>query len=130
MISLEDGEPVSLSSSFSTKRGVQKPTSLRIDDGGPIPVPDQTCFPSGLCINKLAIDNDFAARLRRARTITIEAVETTGGRLVLIFSLADFARAYDGPGPEPQVFEEPQRSLKAKLRERGSDSDPPPLCED
>ena len=125
----EDGKPVSVSSSFFTKR-VHNPTSLRIDDGQPIPVPNQTCLPSGLCINKLTIDDDFVARLKQAQTVTIEATDMTGKKLALRFSLADFARVYDGPGPEPKVFEETQVSPKEKLRERGLDSDPPPTCKE
>jgi len=128
LFALEDGKPVSLSSSFFTKRG--NPTSLRIDADSPIPLPDQTCLPSGLCINKLAIDDDLIAQLKRAQTITIEATDTAGGRLALSFSLADFARVYDGPGHEPKVFEETQQSLKEKLRERGAEDGPPPPCED
>lgn len=128
VIILEDGKPVSASSNFGTKRGVHSPISLRIDDGGSIPLPDQTCFPSGLCNNKLAIDDGFIARLMRAQTVTIEATEMTGERLILSFPLADFVRVYDGPGTEPKVFEENQASLKAKLRERGLDNPPP--CED
>ena len=127
---LEDGKPVTVSSSFVTKSGVHNPTSLRIDAGSPIPVTDQTCFPSGLCLNKLTIDDDFIAQLKRAQTITIEATDMTGERLTLSFSLADFTRVYDGPGPEPKVYEEHQQSLKAKLRERGADDGPPPPCED
>jgi hypothetical protein len=125
---LEDGKPVSLSSSFFTKSG--NPTILRIDADSPIPVPDQTCLPSGVCINKLAIDDDLIVRLKRAQTVTIEATGMTGERLTLSFSLADFARVYDGPGPEPKVYEETQQSLKAKLRERGAEDGPPQPCED
>lgn len=130
VIVLEDGKPVSISSNFDTKTGVQNPTSLRIDDSDPIPVPDQACLPSGRCINKLAADEALIARLKRAQTVTIVATDTNGERLSLSFSLADFARVYDGPGTEPKVFEESQASLKARLRERGLDSDPPPPCKD
>jgi invasion protein IalB len=129
LIIQEDGKPVSVSSSFFTK-SVRNPTGLRIDADSPIPVPNQNCLPSGLCVNKLAIDDDFIARLKRAQTITIEATGMTGERLALSFSLTDFARVYDGPGPEPKVFEETQQSLKAKQRERGAEDDPPPPCED
>jgi hypothetical protein len=128
LFKLEDGKPVSLSSSFFTKSG--NSTSLRIDADSPVPVPDQTCLPSGLCINKLAIDDGLIARLKRGQTITIEATGTNGERLAISFSLADFAHVYDGPGPEPKVFEENQQSLKAKLRERGAEDGPPPPCED
>jgi invasion associated locus B (IalB) protein len=124
LLKLEDGKPVSLSSSFFTKSG--NPTVLRVDADNPMAVPDQTCLPSGLCINKLAINDDLIARLKRAQTITIEATSTTGERLALSFSLAGFARAYDGPGLEPKVYEEihkNQKSLKEALRE-------PPPCED
>ena len=126
---LEDGKPVSVSSSFFTK-SVRSPTILRIDADTPIPVPDQTCLPSGHCVNKLTIDDGLIARLKRAQTITIEATGMTGERLALSFSLADFAHVYDGPGAEPKVFEETQQSLKAKLRERGVEDGPPPSCED
>jgi invasion protein IalB len=102
-ITLEDGKPVSVSSNFRTKSGVHNPTSLRIDAGDPIPLPDQTCFPSGLCINRLAIDGDLIARLKRAQTITIDATDMTGQRLSVSFSLAGFAEAFEGPGIEPKV---------------------------
>jgi hypothetical protein len=87
------------------------------------------CHPSGSCISRLKIDNDIIAQIRGAQTITIEAT-TVGQKLTLSFSLADFARVYDGPGAEPKVYEEHQESLKARLREQGLDNSPPPPCED
>jgi invasion protein IalB len=121
VINLEDGKPAYLSSGFFRKSGDS--TSLRIDADNPIAVPNRTCLPSGLCVNKLTIDDGLIARLKQAQTITIEATGVTGERLALSFSLADFARVYDGPGPEPKVYEGIHQSLK------GGESDPPP-CED
>jgi invasion protein IalB len=120
LFKLEDGKPVSLSSSFFTKSG--NPTLLRIDADNPIAVPDQTCLPSGLCINKLAIDDDLVARLKRAQAIKIEATAVTGEKLAISFSLVEFARVYNGPGVEPKVYEE--------VRERRAEDGPPPPCEE
>jgi invasion protein IalB len=130
VIAAQDEKPVSLTASFGTKRGLNDATILRIDHGNPIHVPYLTCYPSGSCINRLEIDNDIVAQMRGAQTIAVEATDTAGQKLTLSWSLADFARVYDGPGAEPKVYEGSQESLKSELRRRGLDSSPAPPCED
>jgi invasion protein IalB len=130
LIAVQDGKPVTLTVSFGSKRGLTDATILRIDHANPIPIPYLTCHPSGSCISRLEIDNDTVAQIKSAQTIAIEATDTVGQKLALSFSLADFARVYDGPGAEPKVYEESQESLKSRLRERGQDNSPPPPCED
>jgi hypothetical protein len=50
---------------------------------------------------------EFVERLKRSRTIAIEATDAAHQKLSLSFSLADFAQAYDGPeSPPPKVREE------------------------
>jgi invasion protein IalB len=128
-ISMLNGENVSLSARLMTRRMLEGPMSIQIDQSDPISIPNPECRGLG-CAGKFEIDSEFIEYMKRSRTITIEATDTARQKLSLSFSLADFSQAYDGPGTEPQVFEESQEKLKELLRQRAEKDQPPPQCED
>ena len=86
----------SLSVNVGTKHALEGAFSVRIDQDPPILISHTECL--GLyCGGKLEIDNGFTERLKRSRTVAIEATTTAGQKINVSLSLVDFATAYDGP---------------------------------
>jgi invasion protein IalB len=50
-------------------------------------------------------DPDTIKKMRTAHTMTLQATDADGGVLRYIFSLADFANAYDGPENDPSLID-------------------------
>jgi len=100
----QNSKSVNLGVNFSTRRRLVA-FSIQIDQDDPIAIPDPTCDQYG-CRAKLQIDDAFIERLKRSRTIAIEATEAAHQKMTLTFTLADFANVYDGPGFEPKAREE------------------------
>jgi invasion protein IalB len=99
-ISIRDKKLLSLLVNFGTRRTLEGAISVRIDQDAPIPISHPECFGLG-CRGKLDIDGEFIQRLKRSRSIAIEATDAAHQTLSLTFSLADFAAAYDGPAGDP-----------------------------
>jgi invasion protein IalB len=91
---------LSLLVNFGTKRTLEGGISVQTDQDAPIPISHPECFGLG-CRGKLDIDGEFIERLKRSRTIAIEATDAAHQKLSLSFSLTDFATAYDGPESAP-----------------------------
>jgi invasion protein IalB len=49
-------------------------------------------------------DPDIIAKMRAARSMTLQATDGDGGALRYVFSLSDFAKAYDGPEGDPSLL--------------------------
>lgn len=124
-IAMPDGKSANLSTSLGT-RALEGGISVQVDQGDPILIPHLECFASG-CGGKVEIDSAFIERLKRSQTITIEATTTAHQKISVSLSLAGFAKAYDGPGTEPKMFERSQEQLKEMLRQR-AEKPPPPQC--
>jgi invasion protein IalB len=113
-----DEKNLSLSVTLGTTRSLEGAIRVQIDQGDPILIQHPEC--NGLvCYGKVQIDSGLIERLKRSQTITIEASDTTDQKIKLSLSLADFAKAVDGPAaPPPKVFEETQGKLKEELARR------------
>jgi invasion protein IalB len=123
---IRDGKQRSLSINLVTKRMLDGTLAVRIDQGGPIPVPDPVCQESG-CRGRLDIDAAFIEGLKQARTISMEAVTRDHQAVNLAFPLAGFAAAFDGPaGGAPKIAEVTGDELKDRLKR----SENPPPCEE
>ncbi|MGX9428144.1 MULTISPECIES: invasion associated locus B family protein [Bradyrhizobium] len=118
-----------LSAQFGTRRGLDGPISVQIDQDDPISIANPRCYPTS-CVGTLKIDNELIGRLKRSQTITSKALDTNGQEIKILFSSVDFAKVYDRPGSEPRVFEEAQQSLKELQRQRPEEFKQLPPCED
>jgi Invasion associated locus B (IalB) protein len=94
-----------LSAYLATKRPLQGALSIRIDQGDPLLISEPQCVATS-CGGRFEIDRDFVERLKRARTIAVEATDASHTKIGISLSLAGFAEAFDGPGTEPKVREE------------------------
>lgn len=100
-----DGRNLSLSAYLSTKQRPEGAVRIRIDQADPIIIPQPKCVATS-CGGKFDIDSVFVGRLKRARTIAVEATDTGHTKIGFSLSLAGFAEAFDGPGIEPNAREE------------------------
>jgi invasion protein IalB len=103
---------------IGTKHPLEAAISVQIDQDAPISTSHPECFGFG-CGGKLEIDSRFVERLKRSQTITIEAVDKDNNKLSLSLSLADFAKAYDGPPigpPKVQEFTHTSDEMKAMMK--------------
>lgn len=124
-----NGKAASLAVNFGTRHALEGDIGVHVDQGQPILIPRRECYPVG-CRGEFDIDDDFVERLKRSNAITIEATTTAHRRLTLSFPLADFARAFDGPGTDPKVFEEIGMSEEMKERFKRAEQEKPPECHD
>ncbi len=117
-ISVRDEKTLTLLASFGTKRTLEGGISIQIDQDTPIVIAHPECFGLG-CRGKIDIDGGFVERLKRSRTIAIEAIDAVHQKLSLSFSLAGFAAAYDGPASDPpKVRDETVASDQTKQPQR------------
>jgi invasion protein IalB len=116
-----DEKGVSLSITLGTKGTLQGAISAQIDQGETILIPNPQC--TGLaCYGKTLIDSGLSDRLKKSKTITVEATDSAHQKINLAFSLTDFAKAYDGPAaPLPNVFEETNEKLTEELARRAEE---------
>jgi invasion protein IalB len=128
-IRILDDNSASLFASLNTKRELEGAISVQIDQGDPILIPHPECIGPG-CGGRFDIHSGFIERLKSGQTITLEATNTTHQKISLSLSLADFAKAYDGPGQEPKVFEQVLTSEEMKEVMGRAEKEKPPQCED
>jgi hypothetical protein len=62
------------------------------------------------------------AKLKKGKTLTLQAINMQGQAISLPLPLADFAKAYDGPPTDPKVFEEQQRKLQEELQKKAEEA--------
>jgi invasion protein IalB len=117
-IQVTGAKDATLSAHFATRRALEGAIGVQIDQGDPILIPHPECT-GFYCGGNAQVDSDFIERLKRSQTITIEATDTNHQRNSLTLSLADFAKAYDGPeAPSPRVYEDTQENLRKELAKR------------
>jgi invasion protein IalB len=127
---LTGDKPMSLSVDLETRHMLEGAISVQVDDSAPVLIPHPQC--DGLaCRGKIEIDGEFITRLRRSQTITLEAMTTAHGKLSISLSLADFAKAYDGPEAAlPQFVEQTNEKLTEEELAKREDERKRRQCEE
>jgi invasion protein IalB len=111
-IAPKDDKSRMLATYFGTKQMLES-ISVQIDQD-PILVVSPACD-GHACRAKVEIDGEFIDRMKLSRIITIETTAEAHKKISFSFSLADFAKAYDGPGTEaPKMRVEVVTSEKMK----------------
>jgi invasion protein IalB len=116
-----DEKGVSLSITLGTKRTLEGAISAQIDQGETILIPHPQ-YNGRYCYGRTPIDSGLSDRLKKSKTITVEATDSAHQKISLAFSLTDFAKAYDGPAaPLPKVVEETNEKLTEELAKRAEE---------
>lgn len=119
-ISPQNSKRALLTANVGTRTMLEGMISLQIDQDAPMKIPATHCYASG-CGGTLEIDPDLIERLKHAQTIKMDATSLTGQKVTLSFSLASFAKTFDGPGTEPKVYEEIVSRDKMEALQKQSD---------
>jgi invasion protein IalB len=100
MIVVGDELTVILSTRHALKTGA---IDIQIDDAVPISI-SASCV-AFECKGQLAIDSEFIERLKRSRTLTVQAVNSANQAISLSIPLSDFEGTYEGPATPPKVIQ-------------------------
>jgi invasion protein IalB len=100
---------------------LQHGTRLILDQEQPMTAPYFMCFPNG-CMADYEASADLVGKMKKGKTLTIQAINMNGTAISLPLPLADFAKAYDGPPTDPKVFEEQQRKLQEELQKKAEEA--------
>jgi invasion protein IalB len=100
---------------------LQHGTRVIIDQGQPLNEPYKICFPVG-CMSDYQVTDELISRLKKGKTLTVQAINMQGTPISLPLPLNDFAKAYDGPATDPKVFEEQQRKLQSELQKKADEA--------
>jgi invasion protein IalB len=131
---LENGMPVVMAQLFEPEGeqkilrvvvpiGMQLPPGTRIiiDQNQPAQAPYRICFPAG-CMSDYPATDDMIAKMKKAQTLTVQAVNTTGSPISLPLPLGDFGKAYDGPPTDPKVVEEQYKKLQEGVQKKAEEA--------
>ena len=100
---------------------LQHGTRMIIDQDTPATAPYFMCFTNG-CMADYEVNADTVSKLKKGKTLTVQAINMQGQAISLPLPLGDFAKAYDGPPTDPKVFEEQQRKLQAELQKTAEEA--------
>ena len=99
---------------------LQHGTRMIVDQDTPATSPFVTCLPPvvppGGCIADYEASADLINRLKKGQYLTVQAIHMNGQPMSPQLSLADFAKAYDGPPTDPKKYEEEQKRLHEKFQ--------------
>jgi invasion protein IalB len=127
---LENGRPVAIVQLFQPEgkpkvmrvtvplgMQLQHGTRLIIDQDKPINEPYKICFPVG-CMSDYPVSDEMIKKMKKGKTLTVQAINMRGQPISLPLPLTDFAKAFDGPPTDPKVFEKRQRKLQEELQKK------------
>jgi invasion protein IalB len=105
---------------------LQQGTRLLVDQAPVATGPFVTCLPPvvppGGCIADYEANADLIGKMKKAQTLTIQALHMNGQWMYPALDLKDFAKAYDGPPTDPKVWEEQQKKLHEELQKRAEEA--------
>ncbi len=96
-------------------------TRVIVDQGQPMTGPYVICFQNG-CMADYEASGELIDKLKGGQGLAVQGINGSGQPITLVLPLNDFAKAYDGPPTDPQVFEAQQKKLQDELQKRAEDA--------
>jgi invasion protein IalB len=100
---------------------IQPGTRVIVDQGQPMTGPYVICFQNG-CMADYEASLELVGKFKRGQRLVVQGINGSGQPISLELPLNDFAKAYDGPPTDPQVFEAQQKKLQDELQKRAEDA--------
>jgi invasion protein IalB len=117
-----DGEPKKiLRVTLPLGMSIQPGTRVIVDTGQPMTGPYVICFQNG-CMADYEASGELVGKLKKGQGLVVQGINGSGQPISLVLPLNDFAKAYDGPPTDPQVFEAQQKKLQDELQKRAEDA--------
>lgn len=131
---LENGQPVLVTQIIEQEGGEKKfqviiPIPVHVQPGTRVLV-DQTqlgtapyvvCSPIG-CSSEYKADADTVTKLKKGKSLIVQAYNVYNQVISLPMPLTDFAKAYDGAPVDPKALEEQQRKLQEELQKKAEEA--------
>jgi hypothetical protein len=83
--------------------------------------PFSMCIPLG-CFSDYQASDEMVAKLKKGKSLTVQAINFNNTAISLQLPLADFAKAYEGPPTDPKAFEAQQRKLQSELQKKAEEA--------
>jgi invasion protein IalB len=80
------------------------------------------CAPYMGCNSDYKADDALIAKMKKGKTLDVQAVNVFNEIVNLPLPLAEFASAYDGPPLDPKAFEEQQKKLQDELQKKAEEA--------
>jgi invasion protein IalB len=74
------------------------------------------------CLSDYEINADTVKKLKAGKQLVVQTYLMNRQVLSIPVSLADFAKAYDGPATDPKVVEEQQRKLQEEMQKKAEEA--------
>src|SRR5215467_6189162 len=100
---------------------IQFGTRVIVDNGQPMTGPYVICFQNG-CMADYEASGELVGKLKGGKRLVVQGINGSNQPISLELPLNDFAKAYDGPPTDPQVFEAQQKKLQDELQKRAEDA--------
>jgi len=100
---------------------IQPGTRVIVDNGQPMTGPYVICFQNG-CMADYEASGELIGKLKKGQGLVVQGINGSGQGISLVLPLNDFAKAYDGPPTDPQVFEAQQKKLQDELQRRAEEA--------
>jgi len=100
---------------------IQPGTRVIVDQGQPMTGPYVICFQNG-CMADYEASGELIVKLKKGQGLVVQGINGSGQPITLVLPLSDFAKAYDGPPTDPQVFEAQQQKLQQELQRRAEEA--------
>lgn len=78
------------------------------------------------CITFYQVTDDLQDKMKKGKTLNVQAVNLNNAPLNFPLSLENFAKAIDGPATDPKAYEEQQKKLQEELQKRAQPPAAPP----
>jgi len=100
---------------------LQRGTRVIIDQETPLTSTYSMCIPLG-CFSDYQANDEMVGKLKKGKTLTVQAINFNNTAISLQLPLNDFAKAYDGPPTDPKAFEAQQRKLQSELQKKAEEA--------
>lgn len=108
--------------------GVMLPRGTRVliddDESAAVVAPFMVCTNSG-CLAQMEVDANAIARMRKGKSLHMQAFSMQQAAMTLSVPLAEFSQAYDGPPADPKQVEEQNRKLAEEFQKKQQQATPP-----
>jgi invasion protein IalB len=100
--------------------GVQlrRGTRIIIDQDPPEQRAYLMCLEASGCVSDYEFDSAIVGKLKKAHSLTIQAISPAGQPMSIPVPLKEFAAAYDGPPTPPQILEERRKEFQEDLQRK------------
>lgn len=96
-------------------------TRIIVDNHAPLQAPYVVCIANG-CMSDYEATSKLIADLKKGHTLYVQAINMQQQPITLSLPLDKFAKAYDGPPMDPNVFKEQQKKLQEELQRRADET--------